>query len=122
MSYLIVRFQVNNEFAGATNVIMDLLGLLLGIASMLSVFFIYFRFTNKDIFKYLAGSVDKRLRKAKISRERMMNKLTETRERRYTVHSYLDLKLRVMSCKNLQDFYDKEAVLKVLIRITSIRW
>lgn len=110
---LIVRFQVNNEFAGATNVIMDLLGLLLGIASMLSVFFIYFRFTNKDIFKYLAGSVDKRLRKAKISRERMMNKLTETRERRYTVHSYLDLKLRVMSCKNLQDFYDKEAVLKV---------
>ena len=110
---LIVRFQFDNEFSTGWNVILNIFGLLIGITTMLALFYIYFRFTNKDIFKYLAGSVDKRLRKAKLSRERMMNKLTESKARRYEVHSYFDLKLRVRSCKNLQDFYDKEAVLKV---------
>lgn len=110
---LIIRFQFDNEFSSWYNVILNILGLLLGITSMLAIFYVYFKFTNKDIFKFLAGSVDKRLRKAKLSRERMMNKLQETRQKRYEVHSYIDTKLRVRSCKNLQDFYDKSAVLKV---------
>lgn len=110
---LIVRFQGSNELAAGWHIFLDILGLLCGIVVMLAVFFVYFKFTNKDIFKYLAGSVDKRLRKSRLSRERMMNKLTESRARRYTVYSYLDLKLRVRSCKRLMDFYDKEAVLKV---------
>lgn len=110
---LIVRFQVSNEFAGIWLVLLDLLGLLLGIVVMLALFFLYFRFTNKDIFRYLAGAVDKRLRKARISRERMMGKLKESRNKDYHVDSYLDLKFRRRSCRHLQDFYDKEAVLKV---------
>lgn len=110
---LIIWFQVRNEYASPLNVVLDVLGLLSGIVIMLALFSLYFRFTNKDIFKYLAGSVDKRLRKAKLSRERMMNKLTESRERRYKVYTYLDLKFRVRQCRGLQDFYDKEAVLKV---------
>lgn len=110
---LIIRFQFYNEFSTGWNVFINILGLLIGISMMLALFFLYFKFTNKDIFKYLAGSVDKRLRKSKLSRERMMNKLNETRQKRYEVHSYLDLKFRMRSCKNLQDFYDKQAVLKV---------
>ncbi|WP_170147844.1 patatin-like phospholipase family protein [Marinoscillum furvescens] len=110
---LLIRFQSSNEFASSVNILLDVVGLLCGLAVMLAVFFIYFKFTNKDIFKYLAGSVDKRLRKSSLSRERMMNKLTESRARRYKVYSYFDLKLRVRSCRRLQDFYDKEAVLKV---------
>ena len=96
---LIIRFQFYNEFSTGWNVFINILGLLIGISMMLALFFLYFKFTNKDIFKYLAGSVDKRLRKSKLSRERMMNKLNETRQKRYEVHSYLDLKFRVRSCK-----------------------
>ncbi len=110
---LIIRFQLSNEFSTSIDLIVNLVGLLVGVGIMILLFFYYFKFTNKDIFKYLAGSVDKRLRKARISRERMMNKLNETRSRKYNVHHYLDLKLRVRSCKGLDDFYDKEAVLKV---------
>ncbi|MEQ8471702.1 MAG: patatin-like phospholipase family protein [Marinoscillum sp.] len=110
---MVIRFQFNNEFTSGWNVILHVLGLIVGIVVMLSIFFIYFKFTNKDIFKYLTGSVDKRLRKAKLSRERMMNKLTEAKQKRYEVHSYLDLKFRWRTCTNLQDFYDKSAVLKV---------
>ncbi len=110
---LIVRFQFNNEYASNWAVCMHISGLLLGITGMMAAFFVYFSFTNKDIFKFLAGSVDRRLRKSKLSRERMMNKLKETRERRYTVDSYLDLKLRIRTCVGLDDFYEKEAILKV---------
>ncbi len=110
---LVIRFQLSNEFSNTLDLMVNLIGLLLGVWVMILFFFYYFKFTNQDIFKYLAGSVDKRLRKARISRERMMNKLTETRSRKYKVHHYLDLKLRVRSCKELDDFYDKGAVLKV---------
>lgn len=110
---LVIQFQVNNEFTSTINVVLDVLGLLLGVLVMLTFFLLYFRFTNKDIFRFLAGAVDKRLRKAKISRERMMGKLKESRDRNYNVDTYLDLKLRKRSCRHLQDFYDKEAVLKV---------
>lgn len=110
---LIVRFQLNNEFTTGAQIFGDIAGLLVGIAVMVAFVIWYFKLTNKDIFLFMAGAVDKRLRKARLSRERMMNKLVETRARKYTVHSYLDLKLRWRKCDYLQDFYDKEAVLKV---------
>lgn len=110
---LIIRFQINNEFTSGLNLMVNILGLLSGIVVMLALFYIYFKFTNKDIFKYLSGSVDKRLRKSRISRDRVMSRYKETRQRKYTVHTYLDLRLRTRSCQNLLDFYDKEAVLKV---------
>ncbi len=110
---LISRFQLNNEFASKLTVLFDILGILGGIGVMLSAFFIYFKFTNKDIFKFLAGSVDKRLRRSKLSRERMMNKLSESKSQNYTVTSYLDLKFRVRKCQGLDNFYDRDAVLKV---------
>ncbi len=109
----IINFQLHNEFSTGLNVVLNVIGLLLGIVIMFVLYFIYFKFTNKDIFKYLAGSVDKRLRKTGISRDRMMKKLKETKEHKYPVRHYLDLRLRVRSAKNLMDFYDKEAVLKV---------
>lgn len=110
---LIVNFQLHNEYSSASGIIWNVSGLLAGIVIMQVIFYFYFRLTNKDIFRFLAGAVDKRLRKAKLSRERMMNKLTETKQRRYKVYTYLDAKLRVRSCDGLEDFYDKEAVLKV---------
>ena len=109
----IINFQLHNEFSTGLNVILNIIGLLLGIVIMFVLYFIYFKFTNKDIFKFLAGSVDKRLRKSGISRDRVMKKLKESKENKYPVKHYLDLRLRVRSTKNLMDFYDKEAVLKV---------
>ncbi len=109
----IINFQLHNEFSTGLNLILNIIGLLIGIVIMFLLYFLYFKFTNKDIFKFLAGSVDKRLRKSGISRDRMMNKLKETKENKYPVKQYLDLRLRVRSTRNLMDFYDKEAVLKV---------
>lgn len=109
----LIKFQLNNEFSSVSNLFFNVLGLVMGVVFMTSLLFLYFKFTNKDIFKYLAGAVDKRLRKSSLSRERMMTKLKETRQRKYSVSTYLDLKMRTRSCESLLDFYDKEAVLKV---------
>ena len=108
----IMQFQIANEEHDFLGLIQILTGFLVGTISFLLITFIYFRFTNKDIFKYLAGSVDKRLRKTKLSRERMMIKWKESKHRN-PVKSYLDLKFRVHQCGHLHNFYDRQAILKV---------
>lgn len=110
---MIIRFQLNNELVGKSDLVLNLLGLLFGIFIFQIIMMLYFRFTNKDIFKFLTGTVDKTLRKSQLSRERMMNKLNENKEDKYNVKNYLDLKLKVRSTENIVDFSNREAVLKV---------
>jgi len=110
---LIVRFQLNNEFKNPWHIVTDLAGLASGMIILLIASFLYFKWTNKDIFKYLAGSVDKRLRKSGLSRERMMKKLKETKTEKFPVDNYLDLELRVKKTDRLTSFYNKKAILKV---------
>jgi hypothetical protein len=110
---MIIRFQLNNELLEKTDLLFNLLGLLFGIFIFLIIMFLYFRFTNKDIFKFLTGTVDKTLRKSQLSRERMMSKLNENKEDKYNVKNYLDLKLKVRSTDQIVDFSNREAVLKV---------
>jgi hypothetical protein len=110
---LIIRFQLRNELSSQIQLVINLSGLVLGIVVVMTLFYIYFKFTNKDIFKFLSGSVDKRLMKAKISRDRVMSRYNEMKDNKYVVHSYFDLKLRLRSCSDLNDFYDKRALLKV---------
>ena len=109
----IIQFQWNNEFVKALDIILFLLGLVAGVNSFLILTFVYFRFTNKDIFRYLAGSVDKRLRKSKLSRDRMLRRWKESKDTKYGVTSYLDLKLRNHPCNHLHNFYDRDAILRV---------
>ncbi len=111
--FLIVRFQLNNEFAEKWEIILYILGLFTGIFTLHLLTILYFRFTNKDIFKYLTGSVDKRLRKGIVSRDRVMNRFRENKENRYQVTSYLDLRFRLRSTDRITDFKNKEAILKV---------
>jgi len=115
LTYLIlmVRFQLNNEFAAKWEILLYIGGFLSGLVALQILTIIYFRFTNKDIFKYLAGSVDKRLRKSQVSRERLMNRFKESKENRYHVTSYLDLKLKVRSTERIANFRNKEAILRV---------
>ncbi|MCZ6520429.1 MAG: patatin-like phospholipase family protein, partial [Bacteroidetes bacterium] len=50
----IIEFQTHYEFATTSRIAWYLTGLLLGYLVMLISMFVYFRFTNKDIFKYVA--------------------------------------------------------------------
>ncbi|MEQ8239916.1 MAG: patatin-like phospholipase family protein, partial [Cyclobacteriaceae bacterium] len=108
----IIRFQIQNEYSTGLDVFVNVVGLLLGISVILFLFFLYFKSTNKDIFRFLSGSVDRTLRKSKINRSRVMSRLKESKNK-YTVTHYFDLKLKFRDCQDLQDFYDKSSLIKV---------
>ena len=109
----IVRFQTANALSSNWEIMWQIMGLLAGFSFMIIILFAYFKYTNKDIFKFLAGSVDEVLKSVKISRTNMMKRLREARNREYRVDSYLDYSFKLRSTKGLTEFYDKRAILKV---------
>ncbi len=106
-------FQIKNQGAQLSQGFLYVAGILSGTLIMLTMMFMYFRFTNRDIFKYLAGSLDRKLRRSGLSRDRMMYKYNESKRKEYNVDYYFDLKLRFRNCKAFHDFHDKETILKV---------
>lgn len=111
--FFIIKFQLENEYRGPGDLIQKVVGFLCGFFGMLGLLYTYFRLTNKDIFRFLAGSVDKRLKKVKVNRRRALDRLKDARDRRFRVDYYFDEKLRMRPTEYIQDFYDKEAILKV---------
>ncbi len=109
----VIRFQIKNEYSNAWDTISMILGLMAGTATIISLLYYYFSWTNKDIFKYLTGEVDKTLKKNKLNRQKALEKLKESQAKTHTVETYLNLKLKPQPTKNLFYFYNKEAVLKV---------
>ena len=109
----VIVFQLNNEYTSAPEILIFVMGFMAGLLMMTVLTLLYFWFTNKDIFKYFQGNMDKRLRKSKLSRDRIMKKWKESKENKYYVESYFDLKLRHQNCLHLHNFHDRQAILKV---------
>ncbi len=109
----VILFQFQNEYTTSLEILVFVLGFLAGVFMMIVLAFLYFWFTNKDIFRYFQGNMDKRLRKSKLSRDRIMKKWKESTENKYYVESYFDLKLKKQSCLHLHNFHDRQAILKV---------
>jgi hypothetical protein len=111
--YQIVGFQINNEYTTRASLFTNLAGLLVGYLIMTTVFFVYFWFTNKDIFKYVVCQIDEKLKHSvKATRASAMKKLDIARKKQVRVDNYLDYDLRF---KKVQDthFYDRATVLQV---------
>jgi hypothetical protein len=111
--YKMIGFQIENEFATGLDIVLYVLGLIIGINFLMLLMFLYFRFTNKDIFKFVASTVDRKLRKSIISRQRMMDKVQEDKQYKYRTKSYMDFKFRRRSTDQIINFSNREAVLKV---------
>jgi hypothetical protein len=109
----IYGFQVNNEYSTNHSLFMDLLGLITGYFAMTLVFFVYFWFTNKDIFKYVVCRIDEKIKlNVKATRASAMKKLDIARKKQIHVENYLDYDLKF---KKIQDhgFYDRATILQV---------
>jgi len=93
--FKIVQFQIYNEFATSTQIIIYICGLLVGYAGMMFVMFLYFRLTNKDFFKYVADTFNEKLkRKIRFARARVLEKVKVAKSKDERVDSYLDFSLR----------------------------
>jgi hypothetical protein len=111
--FQIIGFQINNEYATDWSLVFDLAGFLTGYLIMTLVFFVYFWFTNKDIFKYVVCQIDEKIKlKVKVTRASAMKKLDIARKKQIRVDNYLDYDLRF---KKVEDhrFYDRATILQV---------
>jgi hypothetical protein len=111
--YEIVRFQISNEYTTAQGLAMNLGGLVTGYVSMTLLFHLYFRFTNKDIFKYVVCRIDEKIKqKVKVTRASAMKKLDIARKKQVRVDNYLDFDMKF---KGLEEttFYDKSTIIQV---------
>lgn len=111
--YQIIGFQINNEYASEWSLLFNLAGLLTGYLAMTLVFFIYFWFTNKDIFKYVVCQIDEKIKHSvKVTRASAMKKLDIARKKQIRVDHYLDYNLTPRKVEENR-FYDRATILQV---------
>ncbi len=111
---LIIRYQINNEFTTGWGIVTNIAGLLTGYCLMTFLLFLYFWFTNKDIFKYVVCKVDEKLKQnIKVTRAGAMKKLDIARKKQVRVDNYIDFNLKPQKTPDDQGFYDRGTILQV---------
>lgn len=111
--YEIIRFQVQNEYSEGGDLAWNLTGMLVGFAAMTLIFFVYFWFTNKDIFKYVVCRIDEKIKQnVKVTRASAMKKLDIARKKQVAVENYIDYDFRIKKVEH-NTFYDRATVLQV---------
>lgn len=111
--YQIIGFQKNNEYTTGSQLATNLAGLIIGYLTMTLIFFLYFWFTNKDIFKYVVCRIDEKIKSnVKVTRASAMKKLDIARKKQVQVNYYLDHTLRLRKVED-NHFYDKSTILQV---------
>ena len=111
--YEIISFQISNEYSTGKDLAWNLTGLLTGFTVMSLLFYLYFHFTNKDIFRYVVCRIDEKIKQnVKLTRASAMKKLDIARKKQVRVDNYIDYNFRI---RNVEDtpFYDKATILQV---------
>jgi hypothetical protein len=109
----VIQFQRSNEYVTGSDLFWNVGGILAGYVAMSLAFFVYFRLTNKDIFKYVVCKIDEKIKqRVKITRASAMKKLSIARKRQERVDYYLDSKFRFRKVEE-SHFYDKATILQV---------
>ncbi|MDN5211652.1 patatin-like phospholipase family protein [Fulvivirgaceae bacterium BMA12] len=114
----IFRFQYFAENKPLGIILLLILGFVSGMVFIISLTFIYFWSTNKDVFKILASNVEKRLKKVKATRAQIMRKYLFEPKNPVRVDSYINFSLRRKFklrkvTKNILHKYDKNVLFKV---------
>ncbi len=114
----IFRFQYFAENKTPGIILLLILGFVSGMVFIISLTFIYFWSTNKDVFKILASNVEKRLKKVKATRAQIMRKYLFEPKNPVRVDSYINFSLRRKFkvrkvTKNILHKYDKNVLFKV---------
>jgi hypothetical protein len=111
--YQIITFQVSNEYTTKMELVQNLAGLFLGYFIMTMLFSIYFRFTNKDIFKYMVCRIDEKIKNnVKVTRASALRKLDVAKKKQVRVDYYLTGYLRAQPVDSTT-FYDRNTIIQV---------
>lgn len=112
--YSIVDYQLNSEIMAKATIALNILGLLTGFIVMTVIFYLYFYFTNKDIFIYMVCKLDEKLKqKVPVTRASAMKKLHIAKKEQVRVDSYISLKLKAKRVVDDKGFYNRATILQV---------
>ena len=89
-----IVFQLGNDLSNDWQVFYYFLGFVGGGVITFAIIFAYFSFTNKDFFILFAGTVDKRLRKVRLTRANVLSQYKDLKNQNYKVLYYLNINLR----------------------------
>ncbi len=109
----LIRFQTENGNNSLAGILLNVSGLFAGCLTMFVVLYSYFQATNKDIFKFVVAKVDKRLRKARLARGKLMHRYKNVKKEAIRVDSYVDVSFRIQPAIARPSYLDKAAILKV---------
>ncbi len=106
-----INFQLANEYNTTLGILEKVGGFFCGLIFIVILTFEYFRWTNHDLVRIVASTVDKKLKKTKFSRVRIMSNWKETKKGIRRVDNYLDLNFRFRSAPAVR--HNKSLVLQV---------
>lgn len=110
----LTAFQVNNEFLTGWEVVKNLAGMLSGYLTFTAIMYVYFVFSQKDIFKYMVCKLDEKLKQnVRVTRASVLRKLDIARKKQVRVDYYVDFRLRIKKVGDEKDFYDKATIIQV---------
>lgn len=109
----IILFQLNNEYSSTSDVILKIAGFLTGFLMITAGLYLYFWFTNKDIFKYVVCRIDEKIKeKVQVTRASAMNKLNIAKKKQVRVDYYFDGLLKIKKVED-NNFYDRATIIQV---------
>jgi hypothetical protein len=85
-----INYQTHYQFHTFWELCTEVLGFVLGLLSMFLLVFVYFQYTNKDIFQTIATKVDKQLKKNAFSRLFAIQRMQNVHTLRLPVKYYID--------------------------------
>ncbi len=108
-----IDFQLENELPSDWLVLSYWAGFALGSLVTYSLIFGYFALTNKDFFVLFAGTLDKRLRKVRLTRANAIHRIKELKGKRDSVHYFLNLRLRFEPVRPDISRFESQQLIKV---------
>ncbi|MCU0417117.1 MAG: patatin-like phospholipase family protein [Cytophagaceae bacterium] len=108
----IFEFQHQLGFQSYWEIVGEVSAMVFGLLITIFLLFLYFKKTNKDVFRYLAQSVDKSIKKNPISRVNVLKDFKINKRNKYKVNHYITLKGTIEPTPD-QSAYDKQILLRV---------
>ncbi|MFA0962478.1 patatin-like phospholipase family protein [Roseivirga sp. BDSF3-8] len=108
-------YQLDYEFNTFWDILLKVSGMLAGYFLMVSILFVYFWLTNKDVISTnkMARQVDKKLRKSKISRAAIMRRWRSINKKRIKVRYFLRLDMRLQPVPDPEVAVSREDILNI---------
>lgn len=108
-----IQFQLGNDLSSDWEVLYLFLGFSAGSILSFTFIFGYFALTNKDFFILFAGTLDRRLRKVKLTRNNLLSQYKELKTTSNRVENYLNLRLRPVKVRPDLSRFEGKKLLQV---------